>query len=174
MRTLKDIMREIDDCNRKIDDKTLAESTRKNYLSKAKRLVKDYNLGEEGASSWKGLNFTYTLPTSGIYLIGMKFFWNSEDTKPIFALKVGMSTKINQRLKSYPTYNPGVRLLDIYYTGEPIEWESSFQDQLSALFPGIFYGSSEWHLVNEEMYKLAEKHGLHCFYHYVKNQTKKG
>lgn len=167
METVNTIIKQINNYYQKSQDETLQEATRKTYLNKAKQTIKNFNLGTEGACWCSGLDFTKTLPTSGIYLIGMKFFLN-QNSVPTYALKVGMSSKISQRVKSYSSYNPGAVLLDIYYTQQPKEWECNYQEQLKALCPVGFCGSQEWSLVNEELYNLAIEHGLNCFHYYTK------
>lgn len=168
MNTVRNILNEIENKFQKSQDENYSEGYRKQLFKNAMNDISHYNLFTEFEEIKhdripcrlfnKSMRMATVENKSGVYLVGCQILLGENI---VHCLKIGMSSKLHQRVKSYQSYNPGIKLIDIYYTNEPMEWEKHLQEDLKRVAkPWGFEGSQEWFPVTEEIYNLALENGF--------------
>lgn len=109
----------------------------------------------------------YDQDFSGLYFIGATYFVPTT-MQPIYAVKIGTSQNVGERIKSYGTQNPFIyhtREMSLPYKLCPYAKEKTCHDFLAALAIQKFDKNSEWYIVNKETYfSLCENMSNHEFF----------
>lgn len=89
--------------------------------------------------------------TSGLYFVGHTAF-NPITNQEYYWVKIGMSTNLQQRLKTYGTYTPSLYTIDYKITDNCAYEESVYHFLLSRVALYQNQNSVEWWLVDKETY----------------------
>lgn len=89
--------------------------------------------------------------TSGLYFVGHTAF-NPITNQEYYWVKIGMSTNLQQRLKTYGTYTPSLYIIDYKITSDYACEESLYHLLLSQVALYQNQNSVEWWLVDKETY----------------------
>lgn len=98
----------------------------------------------------------------GIYLL-VQIIRDLEDNNSYYAIKVGKSSNLRKRVKSYKGMNPGCACIDFFSCYNYSEQEEKFHNKIMQA-GGYCCGGNEWFSISKENFNKILKNGLNEVY----------